>query len=43
MDFQTKKEADNYINFLYKDHCEFKGKSISLPIYEPIDPADEAL
>ena len=43
VDFRTKKETDNYINFLYKDHCDFKGKSISQPIYEPLDPADEAL
>ena len=31
-------EAENFINFQYHGHCEFKGKSISLPIYEPIDP-----
>ena len=24
-------------------HQEFKGKSISLPIFEPIDPVDEAM
>lgn len=42
VDMQTKREADNYINFLYKDHCEFKGKSISLPIFEPIDPVEES-
>lgn len=42
---QTKREADNFIKFTYKAHCEFKGKSISLPIFEPIDPssADEQL
>jgi hypothetical protein len=39
---QTKKEADSYIKFLYHGHCEFKGKSISLAIYEPIDPEEEA-
>lgn len=43
VDLQTKKEADNFINFNYKSHCEFKGKSISLPIFEPIDPAEESL
>jgi len=32
-----------YLNFKYGGHCEFKGKSISLPIYEPIDPAFESL
>lgn len=43
VDYQTKKEADPFINFLYKGHCEFKGKSISLPIFEPIDPMEESL
>ena len=38
----TKREAENFINFNYKDHCEFKGKSISLPIFEPIDPLEES-
>lgn len=43
VDLQTKKEADSYIKFHYHAHCEFKGKSISLPIYEPIDPDEETL
>ena len=42
VDLQTKKEADNFVNFLYKGHCEFKGKSVSLPIFEPLDPQEEA-
>jgi hypothetical protein len=42
VDFQTKKEAENFIQFQYHGHCEFKGKSISLSIFEPIDPDDEA-
>ena len=43
VDMQTKKEADSFIKFLYHNHCEFKGKSVSLPIYEPLDPEEEAL
>lgn len=27
---------------MYESHCEFKGKSISLPIFEPLDPSEEA-
>lgn len=38
---QTKKEAENFIKFNYRGHCEFKGKSVSLPIFEPIDPDEE--
>ena len=38
VDMNTKREAENFINFNYHAHCEFKGKSISLPIYEPIEP-----
>ena len=43
VDLQTKKEAENFISFQYKSHCEFKGKSISLPIFEPIDPQEEMI
>jgi hypothetical protein len=39
--FRTKNEAMNTISFKYGGHCEFKGKSISIPIFEPIDPLDE--
>ena len=38
---RTKNEAMNQISFRYGAHCEFKGKSISIPIFEPIDPAEE--
>ena len=41
VDLNTKKEADNFIKFTYKGHCEFKGKSIALPIFEPVDPLEE--
>lgn len=41
VDLQTKRDADNFIKFIYRGHCEFKGKSISLPIFEPVDPAEE--
>lgn len=40
-DLRTKNEAMNQITFKYGGHCEFKGKSISIPIFEPIDPLDE--
>ena len=30
--------AQNHFNFNYLSHSEFKGKSISLPIFEPINP-----
>jgi class 3 adenylate cyclase len=40
-DLRTKNEAMNQITFKYGQHCEFKGKSISIPIFEPIDPAEE--
>lgn len=38
---RTKNEAMNQISFKYGQHCEFKGKSISIPIFEPIDPLEE--
>jgi class 3 adenylate cyclase len=40
-DLRTKNEAMNSITFRYGGHCEFKGKSISIPIFEPIDPEEE--
>jgi len=40
-DLRTKNEAMNQISFKYGQHCEFKGKSISIPIFEPIDPQEE--
>lgn len=33
--------ASNYFNFKYAGHQEFKGKSISIPIFEPLDPKEE--
>ena len=41
VDLRTKNEAMNQISFKYGQHCEFKGKSISIPIFEPIDPQEE--
>ena len=40
-DLRTMNEAMSQISFKYGGHCEFKGKSISIPIFEPIDPAYE--
>jgi len=39
--FRTKNESMNQVSFNYGGHCEFKGKSISIPIFEVIDPFDE--
>lgn len=41
VDFNTRTLASNYFSFLYGNHSEFKGKSISIPIFEPIEPVDE--
>lgn len=38
---RTKNEAMRTISFKYGGHCEFKGKSLSIPIFEPIDPRAE--
>jgi class 3 adenylate cyclase len=38
---RTKNEAFNNISFNYGGHCEFKGKSIAIPIFAPIDPDEE--
>jgi class 3 adenylate cyclase len=40
-DLRTKNEAMSQITFKYGGHCEFKGKSIAIPIFEPIDPEFE--
>ena len=42
-DLNTKALASNFFSFIYQGHHEFKGKSISLPVYEPIFeiPGDE--
>ena len=38
---RTKNEAFSNISFNYGGHCEFKGKSIAIPIFAPIDPEEE--
>lgn len=38
---RTKNEAMATMSFKYYDHCEFKGKSISIPIFSPVDPKQE--
>lgn len=43
VDLNTKREADSFLRFNYHAHCEFKGKSTSLAIYEPVDPDVEQL
>ena len=35
--FQTMRDWSPFLKFKYVQHWEFKGKTISLPIYEPID------
>jgi len=42
IDYETKQDAESYLKFWYVNHYEFKGKSVSLPIYEPvpIEPKD---
>jgi len=34
-DLNTRNLATNFFSFVCKGHHEFKGKSISLPVYEP--------
>lgn len=34
----TVASATNYFNFNFKGHHRFKGKSVCLPVYAPIDP-----
>ncbi len=38
VDMNTRNLASNFFHFNYLAHKEFKGKSISIPIFEPIDP-----
>lgn len=40
-DLNTKFLASNYFDFTYSGHQEFKGKSLSISIYEPIAPEVE--
>ena len=37
----TMKESSPFLECKYVQHCLFKGKSVSLPIYEPLDPEEE--
>jgi class 3 adenylate cyclase len=41
IDLQTMREASPFLKFKYVEHSEFKGKSISLPIYEAVDVEQE--
>ncbi len=41
VDLNTRALASNQFSFVYRGHQEFKGKSISIPIFEPIDPMEE--
>ena len=40
-DINTRMLAQNHFNFNYIKHSEFKGKSISMPIFEPTNPKEE--
>jgi hypothetical protein len=37
-DLNTKQLASNFFAFQYAGHQEFKGKSISIPIFVPTEP-----
>ncbi len=37
-DLNTRMLASNYFDFVYEGHHELKGKSISIPFFEPVDP-----
>ena len=41
VDQRTRNEAMRSISFTYSEHAKFKGKSISLPMYRPVDPEAE--
>lgn len=36
VDYETKCDAEAFLKFWYVNHFEFKGKSVSLPVFEPI-------
>lgn len=40
-DLNTRQLASNFFTFKYAGHQEFKGKSISIPIFVPTDPNEE--
>lgn len=37
-DLTTRMLASNYFDFTYEGHKELKGKSISIPFFQPVDP-----
>ena len=39
-DLNTRMLASSYFDFVYTAHNEFKGKSISIPTFQPKDPED---
>lgn len=41
VDLNSRNLAANHFSFKYGGHQEFKGKSISIPIFEPIEPSEE--
>ena len=41
VDLKTRILCQNYISFDYVKHSEFKGKSISMPIFKPINPEEQ--
>ena len=40
-DLNTRMLASNFFDFEYIDHYEFKGKSISIPTFKPLDPQEK--
>jgi adenylate cyclase 10 len=41
VDLNSRNLASSYFKFTYKGHQEFKGKTVSIPIFEPIETEDE--
>ena len=37
-DMNTRNLASSHFTFLYRDHIDFKGKSISIPTFKPVWP-----
>jgi class 3 adenylate cyclase len=40
-DMNTRNLASNTFSFIYKDHTDYKGKSISIPTFAPVWPQEE--
>ena len=40
-DLKTRIFCQNYFSFDYVKHGEFKGKSVSMPIFRPINPQEQ--